>query len=217
MDSTSDPAPSPIDRYRRHMEDWKGCQGCPLHVGRKRMVFARGTIPCDLAVVGEAPGESENVLGRPFVGPAGKLLDVILGEALEGFSVPSLSGGTRPLTYCLTNLVCCIPREEDGGKSGEPPEQSVIACSGRLQEMLQICQPRLIVLAGALARTYLTPGKFSIRLPYMQDSRLRGVVSIYHPAHILRMNIAYRGLAIQKATVQIRTAIEDFLLGEDRY
>ena len=61
-------------------------------------------------MTGEAPGESENVLGKPFCGPAGKLLDRIVESAIE--MVGRLMDKSFTFGYC--NLVCCIPREENG-------------------------------------------------------------------------------------------------------
>jgi uracil-DNA glycosylase len=63
------------------------------------VVLARGRIPAPILLCGEAPGVSEDVLGSPFIGPAGKLLDHILARAIDG-----------QFDYCLTNLVGCIPR-----------------------------------------------------------------------------------------------------------
>ena len=85
--------------YQRHREKWKGCERCSLYRGRRSVVLCRGKLPCDVLFVGEAPGVSEDVLGRPFVGPAGKLLDEIVERALDG-----------QYDYAITNLVACIPK-----------------------------------------------------------------------------------------------------------
>lgn len=86
-------------RYLAHRRKWKNCQKCPLCRSRGKIVLARGKIPSPLLLVGESPGESENVIGRPFIGPAGKLLDRILKVAVDG-----------RVDYAITNLVACIPK-----------------------------------------------------------------------------------------------------------
>jgi len=87
--------------YQRFVSRWGDCRKCILCRSRSRIVLARGRVPADVLLVGEAPGESENVIGSPFTGPAGHLLDQIVKHALRG----------RPaLSCCFTNLICCIPR-----------------------------------------------------------------------------------------------------------
>jgi uracil-DNA glycosylase len=70
--------------WSAHVDDWKDCTRCPLHTVRSNVVLARGSIPCDILFVGEAPGRSEDALGKPFVGPAGILLDEMIEDALSG-------------------------------------------------------------------------------------------------------------------------------------
>lgn len=190
--------------YQSFCTKWKnGCGSSLCSLGNK-VVFARGHVPCDLVFVGEAPGESENVLGRPFVGPAGKLLDRIIADALQPWN-----GGIR---YALTNLVGCIPRdEESGGKLAQPSDEDVKKCAPRLQEFVRLCDPRMIVAVGTLARDWL-------------DTKHRGhiafhkaipIIDIKHPAAILRANVANQGLDIQRCVVTIMTAVED-VIGYDR-
>lgn len=191
-----------LSPYKAHVEKWTGCEDCHLSRRRHRMAFVRGTVPCDVLFLGEAPGASEDVLGRPFVGPAGKLLDQIIARAVpEG------------VTYAMTNLVCCIPLDEDGSKTTEPDHDAVMACAPRLVEFVTIAKPRLIVMVGACADKYVVlegEGGYrnSVKLPgKMKRAR------IDHPAAILRANVAQRGLMIQRASVVISTAIDD-MMGE---
>ena len=106
---------SQLSIFQKHCERWKNGCGSRLCFGVKNVCLARGKVPCDVLFVGEAPGESEDTIGKPFVGPAGKLLDYIIGRALQG----------TELRAAFTNLVCCIPRDDDGGKSIEPDDDSV--------------------------------------------------------------------------------------------
>lgn len=70
-----------ISLYSAHVERWKSCQRCALGRTRDKIVLAKGRLPCDVLFVGEAPGESEDVIGLPFVGPAGRLLDEMIRDA----------------------------------------------------------------------------------------------------------------------------------------
>lgn len=182
--------------YGAFVERWKDCRRCLLCETRQYVVLARGKVPCDMVLVGEGPGESEDALALPFVGPAGQLLDQILERA-----VPS------GVTYSLTNLVCCIPRGDDGTKTAQPPDVAIRACTPRLQQFIALCKPKLIVTVGALARDYLEQGyKYSIKI----DKSIPQV-TITHPSAILRSSVAMRGLAIQRCIVVISNAIDEYV------
>lgn len=174
--------------WHEHVERWKGCQRCPLGQQRDRICLARGSLPCTVLLVGEAPGASEDAIGQPFVGPAGLLLDQIVEHALpEGVS------------YLLTNLVACFPREAKSEGINEPEYAEIMACRPRLIELVNLAQPQLIVRVGKLATNYV-PNK-----SWMQ------YVDIDHPAYILRMPLAQKQMATQRCIVRIRNAYEDVL------
>lgn len=180
-----------------------GC-GSSICGKARRICLARGSVPAEVVFIGEAPGESENSLGKPFAGPAGHLLDRIIKESI---------GSTR--TYVLTNLVGCIPREEDGNKAVEPEKKDIEACSIRLRDFVRICRPRLIVLVGALAKRHIT-GASQFRLDeepeqpeWIAEGDSLRFAEIIHPAAILRANVTQRGLAIQRSIVTINSALDD--------
>lgn len=181
--------------YQLHVLDWKDCLRCPLSEQRTRVVLGRGSLPADVLFVGEAPGVSEDVLGQPFKGPAGKLLDSIVAD--------SLPPGVR---WAMTNLVGCIPLDDDNEKAGEPDDGAIRACSPRLVEFAAMAAPRLIVCVGKLATNWLNT-------PMSRDTvRLRGgvlTVDITHPAAILRANPAARGIMRKRCVVTIRNAWAD--------
>lgn len=85
--------------YQKHRAKWSDCRRCVLCHRRKRVVLGRGTLPARLLLIGEAPGASEDVIGRAFVGPAGKLLNRILRAAID-----------FDLSVAMTNLVACVPK-----------------------------------------------------------------------------------------------------------
>ena len=140
--------------------------------------------------MGEAPGASEDVLGQPFVGPAGALLDRIIAKALRG----------RKVAIAFTNLVACIPLGEDGAKTAEPSLESIEACRDRLIEFAKIAQPRAVVCVGKLASKYL---------PYINPLLTETITHITHPAAILRAKEEQQGLLIQTCTVTISDLLTD--------
>ena len=172
--------------WLQHVSQWRDCQRCPLSQQRGRICLARGSLPASVLLVGEAPGATEDAKGLPFKGPAGALLDQIIDR-----SIP------QGMTYTLTNLVACFPREAKERGDNEPSTKEVLACRPRLVEFINLAQPRLIVRVGGLATRHLD---FNDTTSY---------VDIVHPAYIIRMPLAQQQMATQRCIVQIRNAIED--------
>lgn len=192
--------------YQLHVEKWTVSGGCGSSIcsGAQHLCFTRGTIPCDVLFVGEAPGESEDVLGKPFKGPAGHLMDQIVSRAWKG----------KSLTWAMTNLVCCYPRELKKAGVNEPPREAIYSCNVRLVEFVRICQPKLIVLVGKLAAQHIR-GEAQFRLDNKPEQELEWLngkfmqfCEISHPAAIIRANIAQRGLMMQRAVVLLSNALE---------
>lgn len=181
--------------FQKHIAKWRDCQACDLCQGRKQVVFCRGKIPCDVLIVGEAPGKSENILGQPFVGPAGKLLDQILERATDSVDWLAQGWNEEAPRVAFTNIVACIPRNEEGEKVHEPPAYAIKACSERLDEFVRLARPRLIVLVG----------KYAEKAPPAYDCPR---VSIMHPAAILRGNVASQSLMIQRCVVTLSEAFQ---------
>ena len=188
--------------YMAHFNKWIDCKDCFLHKRRKNVVLARGTIPCDVLFVGEAPGAGEDVLGVPFVGPAGKLLDEIIESAW-----PSTPGVDRSIAF--SNILACIPKASKGNKihsGAEIPEECLDACSGRLTELVNLCIPKVIVLVGQLAKKRIHgQAQFGSKWEG-EGSSIIHFVEIIHPAAILRMDISKRGLAVQRTVVALSYA-----------
>ena len=182
-----------ISLYQSHVAKWRDCTACDLHRTRGRVVLAKGKIPCDVLFVAEAPGHSEDTIGLPMVGPAGRLLDEIV--ALSGIG---------QFRIAHTNVIACIPKGEDGDKVAEPPDESIEACSARLVEFITIARPRLIVQVGKVAQDWLTPGyKHSIKL---HDTI--PMVFISHPAAILRAREDQKGYQKQRVVIALRDAVD---------
>lgn len=182
-----------MDRWQLHVNQWKNCTRCDLHETRQNVVLLRGDVPCDVMFIGEAPGHSEDSIGEPFVGEAGNLLQYdIINEAVP-----------ETVTYALTNLLACIPLDEDGNKTNEPDDDDVETCSPRLVDLAEFCKPKLIVCVGKHAEEWLNPQmKMRVRIP---DSISR--VHILHPSYILRKTEG-KEILISKCIIAIRDAIK---------
>lgn len=182
--------------YQRHCNRWKDGCGNTICEGASHVVLGKGRLPCDILFIGEAPGESEDAIGQPFVGPAGHLLDRIIGEVLTG-----KTWGPSPSDFRLafTNLVGCIPRDGDGKKAGEPDYAEVLKCSNRLREFVALAKPKLVVYVGGLAKKH---GPSAVP----EGTK---AIDIVHPAAILRANVAQQGLMVQRCMAQLANAVEE--------
>ena len=181
-----------ISLYQAHVKKWSDCRRCELSEGRKKIVLLRGQLPCDVLFVGEAPGESEDVLGSPFVGPAGKLLDHIVKHAVDGHTV----------RYALTNLVGCFPKEAKGTGNHAPPDEAIKACSPRVDEVYRMAKPSVVVRVGSLASKWVDK---------LQDWEPGHTVDLVHPAAILRADAVAQQAEIDRSIVKLKTAIEAIL------
>lgn len=148
------------------------CNACPLHEGRTNVVFGVGNPDSQVVIIGEGPGEQEDLQGEPFVGAAGKLLDNML----------KLIGLDRTKVYIANIVKCRPPRNRDPLKE----EQEV--CSYWLDGQLQIMQPDLILCLGRVAAQRMIHTDFKITRDHgkwyrLGDTRL---MAIYHPSALLR-------------------------------
>jgi DNA polymerase len=147
--------------------------------GGTRAVLGEGPIGADIAFVGEQPGDQEDVAGRPFVGPAGKLLDRAMQEA----------GIDRKQTY-VTNAVKHFKFEQRGKRRlhSKPGAGEVKHYRWWLQKELDLVKPRLVVALGATAALALAGKPIAVsrhRGPFPLAGRA-GYVTI-HPSFLLRM------------------------------
>lgn len=182
-----------------HLEAWKDCTLCQYSETRKRIVLGKGDIPCDILLVGEGPGPSENVLGLPFIGKSGKLLDRILFKAL---GPPE----TRKWRIAYNNIIACIPLVE-GHEKEEPDPECVIACIPRVEEFIRICKPKLLIAVGTITEDWFDQRhKDSIKVPHNTP-----IVSMMHPGRILRMPEAAQSMAEHRCSVIISTAVTEYL------
>jgi DNA polymerase len=166
------PPAGPADALRRVEEAIRGCTRCKLAQGRTTIVFGSGSPGARLVVIGEGPGQDEDLQGLPFVGRAGQLLTRMLDSV----------GITRDEVY-ICNVVKCRP---PGNRNPEADEIS--ACAPFLRDQLAAIRPAVICALGTFAAQHVLQTKEPI-------SRLRGrahpwggalVVPTFHPAFLLR-------------------------------
>ena len=148
------------------------CRRCPLHEERQQVVFGEGAADARLVCVGEAPGAREDETGRPFVGPAGKLLDRLL-----------LSVGFHREEVYICNVLKSRPPD-----NRDPEPEEIEACSPFLLRQLDLLEPRVIVAFGAFAARTLTDTTGSLGSLRGQTHLFEGypLVATYHPAALLR-------------------------------
>lgn len=148
------------------------CQNCPLSETRTNVVFGVGNRQADILFIGEGPGEQEDLQGEPFVGPAGKLLDLML----------SLIDLDRSKVY-IANIVKCRPPH-----NRDPQFVEQKCCSEWLQRQIALVDPAIIVCLGRIAATALIKDPFRITREHGQwfDVNGRRCMAIYHPSALLR-------------------------------
>ena len=157
-----------------------GCRACPLWQTGTQTVFGEGPARAEMILVGEQPGDQEDKQGRPFVGPAGRVLD----EALE------LAGIDRGRAY-LTNAVKHFKWEARGKRRihAKPTWSEQMACKPWLEAELAVVRPRVLVCLGATAAQSLLGKQFRVtkeRGRWLESDLAEYVTATIHPSAILR-------------------------------
>jgi uracil-DNA glycosylase len=156
------------------------CRACGLWEKATQTVFGEGRAPAELMLVGEQPGDQEDKQGRPFVGPAGRVLD----EALEQ------AGIDRATTY-VTNAVKHFKWEARGKRRihAKPTWTEQTACRPWLEAELDVVRPRVLVCLGATAAQSLLGKQFRVtkeRGRWLESELAEYVTATIHPSSILR-------------------------------
>jgi uracil-DNA glycosylase len=171
-----------LEQLRRKARD---CKDCDLWKHATQTVFGEGNVRAKIMLVGEAPGDQEDLEGRPFVGPAGKLLDTALNEA----------GIRREDTY-VTNAVKHFKWEPRGKRRihKKPNAAEIAACRHWLDAEIERVQPLVIVCLGATAAQALLGRDFRVtqhrgeflKSPFLKSPPAPVVMATVHPSSILR-------------------------------
>ena len=156
------------------------CQGCDLYRNATQAVLGEGPSNARIVMVGEQPGDKEDLAGRPFVGPAGSLLNRALEDA----------GIARSDVY-VTNAVKHFKFEERGKRRihKKPSATELVACRPWLDAELACVQPEIIVCLGATAARVVIGRQHSLlknRGQFFEHPRARSVTATVHPSAILR-------------------------------
>ena len=158
----------------------KNCEACDLYKHATQTVFGEGARQPRILFVGEQPGDQEDRQGRPFVGPAGKLLDTALGEA----------GIHRSTTY-VTNAVKHFKWEPRGKRRihKKPNGAEIAACRPWLETEIALLSPQVVVCLGATAAQTLLGRKFRVtqsRGELLESTLAPHIMATVHPSSILR-------------------------------
>ncbi|MGI5960238.1 MAG: uracil-DNA glycosylase [Massiliimalia sp.] len=148
------------------------CRRCPLWETRTQVIVGEGDPHAIIMLVGEAPGEQEDLIGRPFVGPSGQLLSKMLASV----------GLKREKIY-LTNVVKCRPPQ-----NREPRAKEQEACLHYLRYQVRLIKPKIIVCLGRVAAQALIDPKFRITKEHgvWQEEKGFWMMATYHPSALLR-------------------------------
>jgi uracil-DNA glycosylase len=157
-----------------------GCRACPLWQTGTQTVFGEGSASARLMLVGEQPGDQEDTQGRPFVGPAGRLLEQALEQA----------GIDRDDAY-LTNAVKHFKWEARGKRRihAKPAWSEQVACRPWLEAELAVVAPRVLVCLGATAAQSLLGKQFRVtkeRGRWLDSDLAEHVTATIHPSAVLR-------------------------------
>ncbi len=150
------------------LDEMSRCNLCQLSTRRHRIVLGRGHLPCDLLLIGEAPGRGEDISGIPFIGPAGLLLNKTLRRVVEEAKISN-----TPRLF-ITNVLACRPCETQAGENRQPTSEETWACWGRLKTTIGFAAPKAIVLVGKVAQAL------------RKDIPHHRMYDILHPAYLLR-------------------------------
>jgi DNA polymerase len=175
---------SPLIPHRPTIEKLReaarGCRACPLWKTGTQTVFGEGSCTAKVVFIGEQPGNDEDLAGKPFVGPAGKLLDKALIEAKID----------RDEAY-VTNVVKHFKWEPKGKRRihKKPNAREILACRPWLDAELALLQPEVVVCLGATAAQALLGRDFRVsqqRGEFVDSPLAEHVMATVHPSLILR-------------------------------
>lgn len=189
---------------RRVREEALACQRCPLYRNATQTVFGEGPAPAALMLVGEQPGDREDIAGHPFVGPAGRMLDQALAAA----------GVEREAVY-MTNAVKHFKNEPRGKRRlhKRPSAGEIDICNYWLAAELDIVRPRVVVAMGASAARALLgrpAGVEAMRGKAIAIGTGRSLFITVHPSFLLRLpNPAARAEAFARFVGDLRHAAQD--------
>ncbi len=161
----------PMDTLERVAQLVRTCTDCPLGRGRTNAVPGEGNPQAEVMFIGEGPGYQEDRQGRPFVGPAGKLLEGLLASI-----------GTHRDDVFIANMVKCRPPD-----NRDPSPAEMTACTKYLDRQIELVNPKLIVTLGRFAFGRYFPGEGITKARgKLREKDGRKIFPVLHPAAVLR-------------------------------
>ncbi len=159
------------DSFKDVYNEALNCKKCPLHSGRKNVVFGTGSEKADIMFIGEAPGYNEDIQGEPFVGAAGKLLNKLLNSVEL----------KREQVY-IANIIKCRPP-----KNRDPLTEEIDICKDYLYAQIDFINPQVICTLGNFATKLILKKNVGITSVRGKLFKVGGrlVLPIYHPAAAL--------------------------------
>jgi uracil-DNA glycosylase len=195
LDGVADGAVPDLESLRREAQR---CKACDLWKTGTQTVFGEGSPDAEVMMVGEQPGDREDIEGQPFVGPAGKVLD----KALERASID------RDRVY-LTNVVKHFKWRPRGKRRihQKPNVEEINACRPWLDGELAAVRPRVLVCLGAVAAQALLGREFRVsrqRGEWVESPLAERVIATVHPSSVLRTDEQEREAAMDALVNDLR-------------
>lgn len=160
------------ENWNAFIEECRACNACPLRSGARNVVVYRGGLNAPLMVIGEGPGEQEDIKGLPFVGPSGMLLQNLLAAyGLDGTNSH------------ICNIVKCRPPQ-----NRRPDPSEIRMCKRLLAQQFRLVQPKVILLCGSVAYEAffgVKPVMREIRGQFIEKNGYY-IMTTFHPAFALR-------------------------------
>lgn len=185
----------PFNSFKELKDFLSNCERCKLAVERKNIVFGEGLPDARLVFVGEAPGMEEDLSGKPFVGPAGKLLtDIIRAMGLR-----------REEVYICNIVKCRPPRNRD------PEPDEIRECLPFLKAQISLIKPEIICTLGRISAQSLVDKDFKITRDRGGWRYFMGIplMPTYHPAYLLRYSQAKRYVWEDMQEIMLRLGLKD--------
>lgn len=157
--------------WQELVSDVRSCEKCDLCRTRTNIVFGEGNYRADIMFIGEGPGQVEDETGRPFVGPAGRMLDQLLGEI----------GLNRADVYIANVLKCRPPRNRD------PRPEEIQACMPYVRGQIAFVRPKMIVGLGRFGAGLVLGRDVRMTQEHGTVNHVKSftIIPTYHPAALL--------------------------------
>lgn len=196
------------ERLRQVAEEAQSCERCELYLRGTQTVFGAGDVPAQLMFVGEQPGDREDLVGAPFVGPAGGVLD-------RGVDASGLAGCTRYVTNAVKHF-----RWEERGKRRihkTPGVEHVRACHVWLERELELVSPDVLVLLGATAARAFSP-QLRVTRDRGRPLEVAGLPTVLttHPSAVLRSRERDTAMSTFVADLRVAATMIEGLTADGR-